>query len=136
MIRRQRTKHNQRRGVAAAEFAVCLPVIVLLMLGMIETCSMIFLKQSLAVAAYEGAHTAVRPGATSSDVTATCESILGERNINAASITVTPSSVEDTATGDYMTIRISAPSNQNAVLPLRFFRGSTIEAAAVVMKEI
>ena len=125
-----------RRGVAAAEFAVCLPIVVLLVLGMAETCSMVFLKQSLSVAAYEGAHTAVKPGATSVDVVATCQSILRDRRVNAATVSLNPSDVLNTPEGDYMEIRISAPSNRNSVLPLRFFRGSTIEGAAVVMKEI
>lgn len=135
MIGRLRTK-NTRRGVAAAEFAVCLPVMVLLMLGMIETCTMVFLKQSLAVAAYEGAHTAVKPGATSADVRATCQGILDDRRVHGANIQLSPADVASTPEGAYMEVRITAPSNQNSVLPLRFFRGSNIEAAAVVMKEI
>ena len=132
-----RSAHRRpQRGVAAAEFAVCLPVIVLLVLAMIETCSMVFLKQSLTVAAYEGAHVALKPGATDSEVRTTCESILRDRRINAATITVTPGNIAGIAEGDYMTVRVAAPSGRNTVLPLRFFRGATIDAAAVVMKEI
>lgn len=131
-----RAKRTKRRGVAAAEFAVCLPVIVLLVLGMIETCSMVFLKQSLAVAAYEGAHMAVKPGATSADVRTTCQSILADRQVNGATIQISPGSVASIPAGDYMTIRITAPSDRNAVLPLRFFRGANVDSAAVVMKEI
>lgn len=140
MIRLTRPQNSKRmaprRGVAAAEFAVCLPVMVLLLTGMIETCSMVFLKQSLAVAAYEGAHTAVKPNATTADVRATCQSILADRRINDADIQVTPAEILGLAPGEYMTIRITAPSNSNGVLPLRFFRGVTIDASAVVMKEI
>lgn len=132
---RQNTSRRNRRAVAATEFAVCLPVIVLLMLGMIEACSMIFLKQSLSVAAYEGAHTAVKPGATSAEVRTTCETILGDRRVRSANIEVAPADVEAIPVGEFMTVRISAPSRDNAVLPLRFFRGSNIESAAVVMKE-
>lgn len=135
MSKRTNRKSN-RRGVAAAEFAVCLPILVLLVLGMIETCSMIFLKQSLAVAAYEGAHMAVKPGATSTDVRTTCEGILRDRRVNAANIQISPGSVAGVTPGDYMTIRVTAPSNQNGVLPLKFFRSKTLESAAVVMKEI
>ncbi len=58
----------RRQGVAAAEFAVCLPMLVLALLGMLDCCSMIFLKQSLAVAAYEGAHTALQVAATSDEM--------------------------------------------------------------------
>ena len=50
-----------RSGVAAVEFAVCLPVLVVLILGSIECCSMIFLRQSLAIVAYEGLRVAVKP---------------------------------------------------------------------------
>lgn len=132
----RRSNKTRRHGVAATEFAVCLPIMVLLALGMIETCSMVFLKQSLAVAAYEGAHTAVKPGATSADVRITCESILRDRRIDGATITVAPGEVANVPAGEYMTIRITAPSDQNNVLPLQFFRGANIDAAAVMMKEI
>ena len=56
---RKRHYRRRRHGAAATEFAVCLPVLMLLLLGMLEACTMIFLKQSLAVAAYEGGHTAL-----------------------------------------------------------------------------
>lgn len=135
-MRSRRNANLARRGVAAAEFAVCLPVMVLLVLGMVETCSMVFLKQSLAVAAYEGAHTAVKPGATSADVRAVCDNILRDRRVRAATVQLNPSDVPSTPEGDYMEIRITAPSDQNSVLPLRFFRGTNVDAAATVMKEI
>ena len=50
-----------------------------LVIGTIEACSMIFLKQSLAVAAYEGARTAIVPGTTQADVDAafTAAAVLG-----------------------------------------------------------
>ena len=51
---------------------MCLPIIVLLVIGTIEACSMVFLKQSLAIAAYEGARTAIIPGATKAQVEAAC----------------------------------------------------------------
>ncbi|MCO6045261.1 pilus assembly protein [Aeoliella sp. ICT_H6.2] len=128
--------NSRRRGVAATEFALCLPIMVLLVLGMVETCSMVFLKQSLAIAAYEGAHTAVRPGATTADVQSTCEGILRDRRVEGATVTVTPAEVSNVPVGEYMTIQIAAPSNLNGVLPLKFFRGATIQASAVTMKEI
>ena len=44
------------------EFAVCLPMLMVLMLGSIEATSAIFLKQSLVAAAYEGVREAVGEG--------------------------------------------------------------------------
>ena len=60
-ISKQRSQHRAtRRGVAAVELAVCLPVIILLVFGAIEASSFIFLKQSLNVAAYEGIRESIR----------------------------------------------------------------------------
>lgn len=125
-----------RRGLAATEFAVCLPVLLLIVLGMMETCSIIFLKQSLAVAAYEGAHTAVKPDATAAQVEAVCQAILADRRVTDAQITILPGDLRDTPVGDFIEIRVTAPSDTNGMLPLRFFRGKTLDASAVVMKEI
>ncbi len=136
-IQRESNRRSpNRRGVAATEFAVCLPVILLLVLGMIETCSMIFVRQSLAIAAYEGAHTAVQAQATAADVRATCVGILRDRRITAATVTITPNNLAGTPPGNFMTVHVTCPSDQNGLLPLRFFRGKSLEATAVVMKEI
>ena len=50
-----RKKQLPKRGIAAVEFAVIAPVFFLILLGTIETCTMIFLQQSLKIAAYEAA---------------------------------------------------------------------------------
>ena len=52
---------QNKQGAAAVEFAIVLPVFVLILLGSIETCTMIFLQQSLEMAAYEGARVAIVP---------------------------------------------------------------------------
>ena len=127
---------TDRSGVAAAEFAVCLPVLVLLMLGVIETTTMVFLKQSLAVAAYEGAHVGVLPDATAQDVADTCLEILADRRVNSATIQVTPSDIRALEPGDYFEVRVSAPTNPNAILPLSYFQNLTLTSYTMVMKEI
>ena len=131
-----RRVRRDRRGLAATEFAVCLPVLLLVVLGMMETCSMIFLKQSMAIAAYEGAHQAVKPDATAAEVQTVCQSILADRRVRDAVVTVTPNNLPALAVGEYIEIQVTAPSESNNMLPLRFFRGKVLDASAVVMKEI
>jgi Flp pilus assembly protein TadG len=126
---------KKRRGVAAAELAVCLPVIVLLVLGTMEACTMIFLKQSLTVASYEGARMALADGATSQDVQDTCEDVLSDRRVSNARVTITPSNLATVQPGEYVTITISAPSDSNAILRNMFYRGKTITASASMMNE-
>lgn len=127
---------DDRRGIAAVEFAICLPVLLLILMGVLESCSMIFLKQSLAVTAYEGAHTAVVAEATSADVVATCNQILADRGVNSATITITPSDITSIDPGEFITVNISAPADANRVVPLSFFGGQILQSQAVFMKEI
>lgn len=127
---------SSRRGLAATEFAVCLPVLMLLLLGMLECCTMIFLKQSLAVAAYEGAHTALSPEATDADVRRVCEGILADRRVNGGTIEILPGSLNNIREGEYLEVRVSAPTSPNAVLPAKFFRSQTLRSSATMMKEL
>jgi len=132
--RRAKTIAN-RRGVAASELAVCLPVIVLLVLAMIEACTMIFLKQSLSVAAYEGARTALEPQAVAADVQAASEGILRDRRVQGGRVTVQPVDLARVPVGEYIEVTVSAPTNPNSVIPGSFMRGRTFTTTAVMMKE-
>lgn len=124
-----------RHGVAASELAVCLPVIVLLVLAMIEACTMIFLKQSLTVAAYEGTRAALVPGATSADVRAVCNQILADRRVKGGSVTITPSDIAVLNPGEYVDVVVSAPCTGNTVVPNKFFGGKTLSATGSMMIE-
>lgn len=136
-MRRRTNQHVQssRRGVAASELAVCLPVLVLLVLGMIECCTMIFLKQSLTVSAYEGIRTSLEQGAVVADVQASCNDVLTDRRVQGGSVAVTPANWETLAPGQYVTVTVSAPADRNSVIPGSFFRGRTLTASATMMKE-
>lgn len=125
----------QRRGVAATEFAVCLPVLLLLLLGTLECCSMLFLQQSLSAAAYEAGHTALVADATAADARATGAAVLGDRRVRGGSVTLVPANLSAVREGDYFEVRVSAPTDGNRVLPLSFFAGRTLTATAVFMKE-
>jgi Flp pilus assembly protein TadG len=126
---------GSRRAVAASELAVCLPILVLLVLAMIESCTMIFLKQSLTVAAYEGIRTAIEPDSTSANIEAACNAVLADRRVNDAKITITPSNFASIARGQYITVTVSAPAGKNSVIPGSFFSGRTLAGSATMMKE-
>jgi hypothetical protein len=121
--------------VAASELAVCLPVIVLLVLAMIEACTMIFLKQSLTVAAYEGARTALEPRAGAADVRTTANGVLRDRRVQRASVTIRPTNFAALDPGEYIEVTVSAPTDPNSTIPGSFLRGRTLSATAVMMKE-
>jgi Flp pilus assembly protein TadG len=133
--RARRARPHWPRGVAAAELAVCLPVVVLLVIATLEACSAIFLKQSLTCAAYEGVRTAIEEGATTTRIQAAANQILADRKINGAKITLKPTSLSSLKPGDYIDITVSAPCASNSVVPTTFYRGRTLSATASMMIE-
>lgn len=134
VVRRQR-RAEKLRGVAAAELAVCLPVVVLIVLATIEACSALFLKQSLTVAAYEGVRTALAERTIPGSVQATCNQILQDRKIQNATVTISPNNLASLQPGDFIDITVSAPCNSNSVVPAAFYRGRTLSATASMMVE-
>lgn len=131
-IKKNRT--NGRKGAAVAELAVCLPAIVLLVMGALECCTMIFLRQSLHVAAYEGIRVAIKNDTDSTAVVNRAQRILNERSVNGSTITINPNATQSVPRGNQVSVQVSAPCGSNNVLPLQFF-GGNLSATATMMKE-
>ena len=132
--KRDRNIRGKRIGAAVVELAVCLPAIVLLILGSIEACTMVFVKQSLHIAAYEGVRRAIRYDSSEQSVLERCEQILDERDIHNASVEITPSSLDGVERGSEIAVRITAPARDNTIMRLQFF-GGQLEAQATMVKE-
>ena len=131
---------NQRRlakrnGAAVVEFAVVLPVFVTLLLGTIETCNMIFLRQSLEIAAYESARAAIVPGSDDFDINLATTEILTARRIKNGTVTVTPANFQNAAYGSFIRVDVSAPCNSNSVFALRFYGSKILTGTVEMMKE-
>jgi Flp pilus assembly protein TadG len=132
---RNKNRNSCRRGVAAAELAVCLPIIVLMVLATIEACSALFLKQSLTAAAYEGVRTAIEEGADTARVQAACNQILSDRKIKGATVSIKPTNFDALEPGKFVDITVSAPCASNSAVPVTFYRGRTLSATASMMTE-
>lgn len=126
---------QRRSGAAIVEFAVILPVLFIILMGTIETCTMIFLRQSLHIAAYEGARVAIVPDSKSSDVRNAATRLLEMRRVIDASIEVFPDDIENAPYGSFIRVEISAPCSSNSVLPLQFYGGRTVIGTVEMMKE-
>jgi Flp pilus assembly protein TadG len=131
----RKIKRHRRNGVAAVEAAILLPTCVLLVLGTIEICSMIFLKQSLEIAAYEGARTAIVPKSLVGHVTFKSDTILTNRSVVGATVTVTPANFNTMPYGTIIKVSIAAPCDSNSLFPAMFFAGQTMTGEVEMMKE-
>lgn len=117
------------------EFAVCLPVLLLLVIGTVQACSALFLKQSLATAAYEGVRVAIDRNATNAAVTASATQVLTDRNTTGASIVTIPVDVTTVLAGKYVTVTVTAPSDANSMFGSWFFSTTSVAGSATMMKE-
>ncbi|HEX2477189.1 MAG TPA: TadE family protein [Lacipirellulaceae bacterium] len=132
---RRHAHRGNFRGVAAVELAVCLPIVVLLVVATIEACSAVFLKQSLTVAAYEGVRMALVEGATAGNVQASCNQVLADRTIEGGTITISPSDIASLKVGEFVNVTVSAPCDENSIVPANFYRGRRMSATASMMIE-
>lgn len=130
-----RSLRKRRRGAAITEFAVVLPVLVLMFFATIEACGMINLEQSLKVAAYEAARVALVPGTTIGNVTATAEQVMDDRNVVKGTVTVTPSNYANLPAGTYIKVTVTAPAKGNSLVGAWFFGGKTLTSSVEMMKE-
>ncbi len=123
------------RAAAAAELAICLPLIVSLVLCSIEACSMIFLDHSLTITSYEGVRVAINYDATSASVTARCNEIINQRSVAGATVSINPSNVANVPKGQPIVVTVSAPCDSNMIIPPWFFGGRTLTASTTMVKE-
>ncbi len=129
------SQNSTRRAVAAAELAVCLPLIAFLLLASLETCSMIFLDHSLTIASYEGVRVGINYDGTNAAVVARCNQIINDRGVAGATIAINPANVTNVNRGNHLTITVTAPCSANALLPLWFYGGKSLSSSTTMVKE-
>lgn len=138
MVRFKRRKQRistWRSGTAVTELAVTLPVLILMLLGTIECCSMIFVTQTLHIAAYEGARVALVPKITAAQIDHSIRQILNDRRVKDATITITPSNFSSAPLMSFVTVRITAPANTNMPVTPFIFNGQLLRGECSMMKE-
>ncbi|TWU44527.1 TadE-like protein [Rubripirellula tenax] len=135
IVQRRRRFSTKRRGVAAVEFAVCLPVLVLLVFGSIEAASFIFLKQSLNVAAYEAIRESIRVGSDNAAGENRAINILSARNVNDFVVSFPNGEALDADRGDEVVVEVSAPTSTNSPLAGQFVANRVLTARIVMVKE-
>ncbi len=111
-----------RRGIAAVELALCLPVVLLTTLGMIEVSNVVYVQTQMQSVAYEGVRVATRPTTSSTQaasaavVTADCTTMLAQLGVNGATVTINPASLASLVPQQTVTVTVTAPLNKNSTI--------------------
>jgi hypothetical protein len=135
MVSYKSINHRQRQqGSATVEVAICLPIFLIVIFGVIECCDLLFLRQGVLQAAYEGARVAIVPKSKPDNVVEQVERILGHRGIQASGIRIIPPDFERAPFGTQVMVEIQAEPGENGKL-MRLFRNRVITGRATMMIE-
>lgn len=130
-----RCGEQRRRGTAAVECAICIPILLTIMFATLEVCSGIFLTETVTVAAYEGCRVGVRRRATNADARAQVQAVLDARNVTGATITITPPDFSAMSALDPITVTVTAPTNGNSLYVFDFMAGRNVSGQVSMVRE-
>ncbi|MEM6364497.1 MAG: TadE family protein [Planctomycetota bacterium] len=132
---RRRLTRSHRCGAALIEFAMILPLYFAIMMGTVETCRMIYLRQSVKMAAYESARWSITPGAKTDDCKAIAEFFLEQRRVHGATWSCSHATLDDLQYGDVVKSTIRVPIDENALLGQWFTTSDSITESVAIMAE-
>jgi Flp pilus assembly protein TadG len=110
---------DRERGAAAVEFALILPLLIVLVFGIVQFSIAYNRVQGLHAAAREGARLASLPQTTQSDIAARVTSSLAGVPLNGSpTITVTPSSTRPCENRSGLTVKVSVSAVTDLDIPI------------------
>lgn len=108
-----RLRGHSRSGVAAVEFAICMPLLFVVVFGAIETSNAVFLQQALTAAAYEAGTVAAAMGGNSDDAATQGAAVLTGLQVNSGTVSISPTVTPDTPIGTTIVVTCTAPLGAN-----------------------
>ncbi len=131
----QKDAFQQRSGAALVELAICLPVFFMITMASVETCRMIYVRQSLKIAAYECARLGIVPKITRDTLNDQCDTILIGRRIRGYTFTCEPEDPSTLTYGQLFTTHVRAPAEVNNLLGTWFYRNTVFDESVTIMAE-
>lgn len=125
---------GKRRGVATVETAVCLPFILLMVFAGVEFSNVVFLKQTVNLAAYEAAKTLTAPGDNNALAIQTAQGIMTTRRTPNYTISITPAVTENTPRGTRVSVTVTASASNLSFGPVSFMGGRSVTAVVTMAR--
>jgi Flp pilus assembly protein TadG len=123
-----------RGGVAAVEFAIVAPLLMMVVFGIIEFGRMIMVQQILTNASREGARRAIIEDATHTEVQALVSTYLTNASVSSADVTVQPVDLSNVGFGDPVTVTVAVPFDDVSWAGAAWFLGGSMLQAETIMQ--
>ena len=134
-LSRSNRSFRTRNGTAAVETAILLPLLVLVTFSSLELSNMVFLKQGLSIASYEGAKIASSPGTSDAQARARVQEILTSRGLSSTTITITPAIDTSTQRGTMVTVAVTCSDAAAGVLSVRMIMPRTLRNQTSMVRQ-
>jgi Flp pilus assembly protein TadG len=136
-IGRRLQPSQTERGVATVEFAVVLPLLLMIIFGILEFGRIMMVVHMLNAAAREGARVAALPGTDNDMVLAKINQELAGAGLTVDSYVFTPSDISDAERNDPVTVNLRINYSSIAWVPGFFpgLDGMVLEGLVVMRKE-
>jgi len=134
-IRTARRSQSARNcaGATVVEFALVVPLVLLLAFAAIEFARVTMIRHSVDNAVYESARLAIIPGGTAADARNETQRLFSVIGITDFLVEIVPP-VLAPETPD-VTVRITVPLDTNSYFPQQFFAGRTIRRELTMRRE-
>lgn len=132
-LRSTKRQRKQRQGAVIVEFAIIAPIFFLIVLALFEFSWLNVVRHTADNAAYEASRIAMVPGATAAEATAEANRIMNIVGTRGATVTVNPAILNTASTS--VTVSVSIPVDQNALVIPAFTGGRRIEASSTLRTE-
>ena len=110
-MRGMKRLRRPRRGVAVVEFALCVPILLVVIFAIIEFSRAMQIQQTVRQAAFEGARAGLALDAAASDATTAATSIATAAGLNSPTVTVSPNPLSYTSQTVQVTVSVSPTNN-------------------------
>ncbi len=131
-----RVRRANRRGTAAVEFAIVVPIFIAFVFGIFEFGRLVMVQQLITTASREGARLAITENAAASGVQSAVDAYLTNASVSSATVTVTPSTLASAQPGDTITVAVQIPFEEVSWLPSpMFITNTTLTASSAMRRE-
>lgn len=124
---------NQRKGAAAVEFALTVPILILFLFATFELGRGNMMLNTTESAAYEGARVGIIPGSTAAQAEDAARLILFTSGIKNADVEITPNDLS--VDSEAITVTISVGYEENSIIPPGFLGGASFVRTCVLNRE-
>ncbi len=132
-----RSSHARlRRGAAVVEFAVCLPVVAMIILMCMDSVQVVRTKQALVETVHEMSRVLAVSDVDRQEAERIGHELLEKKGISGATLSFEPIPSADLPRGTTLFVEISAPVAGNCTLISGLFSSRSLEANSTVSREV